>query len=278
MRKKIIASVLMACLMLSLCACGQKELTPSEARDAFKESMGEITLSQALSDGRTLWYYTEPDDVAKDKTFELFIFENGKVTYYDETDVTFGDLDGLSDDDIIKLVDESAGKDNPTLEVIEKEIKRLEYEIEDIGNILESVGEDERDPQIIEMREAVEGMNGAIATLTSLKKDAQSQSPQPMDYQLKINTDGSGNNTQEQVITYTTTSVQITYSGGVPSLSEETASEEITLIGGGDTYPIYEMFFGGFITGGAKNVLLTQVDDYTMFALDAPNTEGIETK
>ena len=106
----------------------------------------------------------------------------------------------------------------------------------------------------------------------------QSQSPQPMDYQLKINTDGSGNNTQDQIITYTTTSVQIEYSSGVPSLSEETANKELTLIGGGDTYPIYEMYFGGFITPGAKNVLLTQVGDYTMFALDAPNTEGIETK
>ena len=259
MKKRILAGLLTAIMMLSLCACGEKELTPSETRDAYKETMEEVTLSQAIDNGRTLWYYTQADEVAKDETFSLYIFENGKVAYYGETDVTFGDLNGLSDDEIIKLVDEATKK---SFEEKVAEETDLQTRIRDNNAKIEG------DPNPPEKNLQV------LENLTY-------SSPESASYQLKIITDDTGNNTKEQKITYQWTRLALTNGSqevsnvGYGNPADQESS--ITLSASSHQYTIYDMEFGGFATPDGKRVFLTRVDYVAMFALDAPNTAGIET-
>ena len=41
MKKKLIAGVLMTCIVVSLCACKQKELSPQEEREILKEKAAQ---------------------------------------------------------------------------------------------------------------------------------------------------------------------------------------------------------------------------------------------
>lgn len=276
MKKKIITGILTVCIALSLCACGQKEqvssgtteLSPQEAREAIKDK--QPTLSQLLGDGRTLWYHALTRNVTKDGEISAFyIFENKKVTYYRETGgVTFGDLDGLSDDEIIKLIDDRAKKvyeEGANNQIANDESLRDEFK-----EII-TAGTSKYDEVYLDgMDDNLKTIEECITILEGMKNY---QSPEPVDYQLRLETDSTGNNTAKESITNIYTSVSFGNYLELPKVN--TYEETISLVGASGTFTIYNTELTGYVIDESW-VLLTKTDNAnTTFLLDAP--EDVET-
>lgn len=112
--KKLAAISLATILAVSLTACGQKELSPSEARDKLKddEIAKLVPVSEAFSEESVWFYYGYADKdktVTKDDDIRGGILHfDGKenVTFYEfnsgKNTLTFGKLKDLSDDEIIE--------------------------------------------------------------------------------------------------------------------------------------------------------------------------------
>ena len=82
-----------------------------EAIAEKEDRQATITLSEALnSKERTLWFSGDEENIAKDKQIRgLYVFENGKGIYYSNSGkvITWGDLDELSDNEIIEKMEQS---------------------------------------------------------------------------------------------------------------------------------------------------------------------------
>lgn len=103
----IVGTFLVACLMLLLaCSSNIEEPLSSDTQNEtenIEPTSSLTTVSEVLGNGRSLWYLTYPEGIAKDKSpKELVVFEDGKATSY-EFDETFGNLEELTDDEIIEI-------------------------------------------------------------------------------------------------------------------------------------------------------------------------------
>jgi len=265
-----IATSLMA---LALTACGQKELSPSEARDKLREQeMAKvIPISEAFSE-EGIWFYYEYAD--RDKTITkddyvrggiLYFDGKGNATYYNFNNVdypTFADLNDLSDKEIIKMAEELAtesvsnSQDNKISELDEK-IEEIKGYIEELEAV--SVTDDE-----------MEGYNEEKAYLQSEydelikeKDELLSQTtttPIPTAFKLSVETDGTGNNTQSETLHI-----------GDKSFSFDTAiSNQV----------IFDSTYSGMVMMDKSwfdPCLVRKVEEgHPGFRLDTPDTKGIE--
>lgn len=256
---KVLGMGFIATTGLLATGCSSNELSPSEARGALRDSMREIPLSQALNNGRTLWFVDELDEVAKDKTFLLLVFENKKVTRFDHTSLTYGDIDGLSDDEIIELVLQASAD------------KQREY-IEEVLTGQRGFLADSTDPVESEFYTEL---------IDYLESIGDYEPPLPGDYKLHIYTDQSGNYVEREVLDYTYLSTPIRQIGKmVENRSVELDTEPGTASGRvevttGAHAAVYNTNFGGL--SGKDYALLTRVEDSsTVFVLDELGTEGVE--
>ncbi len=334
--KTIACTALTLVLASSLAACGAVSKTPSNP-----------TASEAFNGGG-VWYsssFTDLDEVAKDETIDqVFIFQNGEVALYDFDTVsytsdevshmksddkristedmsdaaiklTYGDLNKLSQEDIIKRVKETheanfEANKKAAIEKCNAEIDRLqpnikaeeenvsylethkdeiiaaaEAEAPSINPIIDySTGEKAYDPQR-EYDEELESRQSALAewksrltfyqerldTLNSLTY----QEPKPVQYELAIKTDDSGNNATDEALSFEAELLDLesflqfgsTDTTTAPYTSKE---QKITFRIGGAVQTVYDTKFGGY------DELFTIVkEDTNPYKLDSRDSKGV---
>ena len=186
------AATVACALVLALAGCGGASGAAGGVSDTSQTSAAQVSdgepipASQAFaSEGVWLWY--NKDTIEKDTTVwaVLYFDGNGNVTVYDIDSifmnggstyepVTFADLDGLSDGEIVSLA---------------KQKSRERFDATKQAAIDET-NEDLADgaPEDDYKANAREGQK--------VNEAAEYQEPQAVPYTLKIETDGTGNNTK----------------------------------------------------------------------------------
>ena len=247
---------------LGLAGCNGAE-GGAGASEAPSESM---CASQAFAQ-QGVWMQCRSDDFPqKDTTVSaVLVFDgSGNVTRY-ETDsiamnggtsyeaLTFGDLDGLSNDEIAELAAQKNRErfDATKQSAIDETAESLEYYEQDAGFYQDGIAN------------ATEGQK--------INEAAEYEEPEAVPYSLAIETDGTGNNTQSETLSFDSGSAI----GSAPDsvldgalYEEKEVSIELKVTG---TQTVYDTLFGGY-TG-----LYTVVDGWdSIYELDTPDTEGIE--
>jgi len=169
----------------------QEEISEEEW---YEEAVKEITLSEAINTKeRSLWYAQDNygGGVAKDAAFRiLFVFEDGKMTFCENyAGLTFGDLDSLSDDEIIEKVKKAA--EERVIEML-RERKRISSE----WQYSTPEGEAVKERTLEIYNEMIEETEQAILN----GKDTRAWFTE--DIKLKIFTDNTGNATKRKSIYY----------------------------------------------------------------------------
>lgn len=242
---------------------------PSEAPST------SMSASQAFFQ-QNVWMQCSSSDIPeKDTTVQsILVFDgNGNVTRYETSYAgtnentsyeapTFGDLDGLSNDEIIELAKK---KNRERFELlrqtsIDETNESLEFYQQDAGFYQDNIAN------------ATEGQK--------VNEAAEYEEPEAVPFTLAIETDGTGNNTETETIEFEAVSLNPGYFyagshiGSAPDqfkeelYKTETKSIELGITGG---QIVYDTIFGGY-TG-----LYTVVDSWDVnYMLDTPDTEGIE--
>lgn len=316
MKKKrfaiVIASLMASCaLALSLVGCGG-----SGDSTTAKDASEPVPASQAFGQAGVWAVFDYEDQIGKDVAIErILAFDgSGNVTAYQCADATFSDLNGLSDDEIIEFAKQQdkavfdAAKQSAvdsTTEIIQKwkdAYSRLDAERSagTYDTVLEGVSPEDAGDDLAYIASAYDTtlstLQGMIATAEegqAANEATRYQEPQPKPYTLKVATDGSGNKTASEELTFGYTFLNFYVpmdefefgSRDVMNLGQEPyeiAGAEQILIDGHEetiellssyapTQAVYDTFFGGY--AGLATVV---AEDHTGFAWDTPDTEGIE--
>lgn len=238
MKMKIVTGLLIGLTLLSLSGCKDKELSPQEAREELKNAQTEIALSEAISEKRIIWYYASDRNIEKNTDIKsVYVFENGKATYYDDLyNLTFKQLDGLSDIEIIELVKEVDATSNDLK--ITTELENAKFNENSVKSEAEAI--------------------------TEIKEKLV---PKSSEFQLKIKTDGTGYRTKEE-------SVVFEY---VDFYTLEICKGTLHINGISGMFTIYDKQYGGYLSGTNGVFLTKIDNVNTIFVFDKPNTKGIET-
>lgn len=262
------ATVAITCLlMLTLAGCG--------GNNESKSASEPVAASQAFGQESVWIQYDDDEQIGKDVSVErVLVFDgNGNVTVYD-TDyiwmnggssyesLTFGDLNGLSNEEIIELAKK---KDRERFDATKQSA---------IDETNESIKNDAGMTDYVENETEGQKVNEA----------AEYQEPKAVPFTLKIETDGTGNTAKSETLCfeYSSLNKEHFYSGSKIGSSPdrysdeelyETSKEDIELYQPtySTTQIVYETTFGGY------NGLATIVEEgHPGFTWDTPDTEGIE--
>lgn len=229
------------------------------------------------------------------------MFSDGKVTPYDinydqsnsdSQELTFGDLNGLSDDGVIDKVRsicdnnfEASKADkiadaNDAIDVTQAEIDELTAGEEELRSQysgtedVESIIAEEIAPHKEELQQEVDFYESYISAV-----EAQEYAePEAVSYSLAITTDDSGNNADDETISFTHSELLTAdYEDYLDTYGSTTIDsvlveddEDVTFDVGTDAQTIYDTQFGGY------DDLYTKVTDSVGYVLDTPDTEGVE--
>ena len=273
-RKKISFALTMCMLIIMLSACGEKGTTNSIGK---KDS--PIPASEAFAQ-EGIWFYAEKP-VTKDARIDaILVFDaQGNVTHYrtshSRNDLKFGDLQDLSDEDILNL---ARDRDKTLFEL----------------DMLEWTGK--ADYGIEECDRMIEGDAGANSEFTATTQEALNankamktrgeqfgyKEPQPHSFQLKIETDGTGNQTAKEALVYPYTSVSLMWQGY--SFHSKLTMEEaeawtpykdskwkVNLYPSAGAMTVYDMQFVslGYLSKKIEG-------EHPGFVLDTPDTKGVK--
>ena len=260
-------------LIVSSSACGESK----GSNGITSTSDTAIPASEAFAE-EGIWFYAD-EPVTKDTEIDaILVFDgNGNVTHYitncGGVKIKFSDLRDLSNDEILELAKE-------------KDKESYEFEMQVIAgkgdNAIEeiqlSIG-NSTDPEFIaEMQKSL----NANQLMRSKVDPSDYKEPQANPYTLKIETDGTGNQTAKETIEYSYTEVYYTGEVGYtfnPSLEEngeewtpyrETKST-ITLYPSAGATTVYDMQFlsCGYLSQKIEG-------EHPGIVLDTPDTKGIK--
>ncbi|MGI6215991.1 MAG: hypothetical protein ACOYIK_00080 [Coriobacteriales bacterium] len=243
---KVIACAALAMVFaLSLSACGSSDSGSGSGSAGSGSGSGSGSTSQTASEAFSnggIWYVSYGTDGVPEKDTvirEVLVFEDGMVTPYPmnwgatDDDLTYGDLDGLSDDEIIDYV---------------KNFHRSNFDY-----WIEKTKEDNSDD----------------STTLALLDSATYQAPEPVSYELRVKTDGTGNNTEEETIVYTHNLLDLVNENSVYDPSEEKLSFDAST----GVSTVYDNLFAGF-TGDYDLYTIVSSEEAT-FTLDSPDSNGV---
>lgn len=287
-------------------------LTGCGGTDDIKSAGEPLTASQAFGQESVWVQYNKNDAIEKDEEIQrVLVFDNaGNVTAYQCSGATFGDLNGMSDEQIIELAREQDKslfdtQRQDALDSTSKAIERMqsyydalkaEYENGTYTSALRgSALSDLSDEDIQQVKDTysqvLSDLESTLNTATEGQASTESssyQEPQAVPYTLHIETDGSGNNTKIESVSFQAPSYSFFkasvddeeqelsdvflwgVNGSVKPAGDGTADQTIEL------YPVnkqtvYDMTFRGF--SGLATIVN---EDHAGFTLDTPDTEGIE--
>lgn len=260
MKKKLfrnLSLVMMTGLLIfSLSACGGLKDTGGETTGTSDTERDHVIPPSEAFAEEGIWFYSDSPMVTKDEKVDYtLVFDgNGNVTRY-KTDFTYADLRDLSDEEIIELAKE---RDKALVDqVLQNYLSDADYIIHPYRG--------EGDPDLY---------NQVISALNS----AEYQEPTPSPFKLKIITDGTGNTTMNEILSYT-------YSGWYDYKTGDLENflvpdkwklyreydEETELFISPSKMTVYDMEFNGF-----GNLFQKVDEEHPGFILDSPDTEGIE--
>lgn len=277
MKRRAFFTAAAACLLaVSISGCGSTNGNDNAGDSVRSEPETNEAIPASTAFGQeSVWMQYGDDQISKDTNVERILVFDGKgnVTVYDTSTVwmnggtsyeavTFGDLDGLSDDEIIDLAKE---KDRERFDATKQSA------IDETNEGIESYADM---PDYIKNIEEGQKVNEA----------AEYQEPEAVPFTLKLETDGTGNIASSETLSFEHVSLNNSYfySGShIGSSPDNFADEELYETSQVDiklfspTYSttsiVYDTTFGGF------QGLATVVDDVTTsFTWDAVDTEGIE--
>lgn len=267
MHSKLIARVatgLTACaLALSLTACGG-----AGGGSDIRNSKEPVPVSQAFG-SKGLWFVTGDEKApGKDQSINAILYFDGEgnVTHYDTAGLVFSDLKDLSDEQILENVEDWDKKSFDTW---------VENRINEFNSMINRAETENTHGN--ELR--AEGLKARIAFLQDecrKIKALEYQAPKTVPFKLSIETDDSGNNTAEETLSYTI-AVPLYYEFDSPydeNILWADEEQKYTFASMGTDSPmVYEKHYNGYYEAG----LWTQVgEDFGVFDLDTPDTEGIE--
>ena len=271
---KVAAGLTACALALSLTACGggasdgdtgnTQNAGATQGTGDFRNSKEPVSVSQAFG-SKGLWFSS--DAPGKDEQINrILLFDgNGNVTCYMTGDLTYSDIKDMSDEEIISHLGEwdKAGFDKWK----ESNFFRIDKLIE--GHEARANGAQER---IDFNKKAADNLREDRKQIEAL----QYQEPTAVPFKLSIETDNSGNVTAEETLSFSVKSpayfdCDSPYDKRVLWADED---ERYTFTSRGTDSPmVYDKYYNGYY----EAELWTQVgEEFTVFDLDTPDTEGIE--
>lgn len=257
----VVGALAAAALAVSLAGCSGGE--------DVKKAEEPVSASQAFN-AKGVWFRSSDAPEKDEKVSEVFVFDGaGNVTVY-KTDLTYGDLNGKSEDEIVDIakqqdeevfnatrdsrIDElnaeigNRTRDNANpqegLDMLEEQKERYADDPEALAAI-QAEGE-ELQAEVNENDEAIQRMKDKIAEL-----EAGYTAPGAQPFTLHVETDGTGNNAESEDLGYGTESIELT----TQSMG----------------WTVYDFYFLGY------DGLYTIVEQgHHGFILDTLGTEGVE--
>lgn len=257
MKKKLfrnLSLVMMTGLLIfSLSACGGLKDTGGETTGTSDTERDHVIPPSEAFAEEGIWFYSDSPMVTKDEKVDYtFVFDgNGNVTRY-TTDFTYADLRELSDNEIIELA--------------KKQDKELfESEMQDMLSAFEHLKTSDLDMDI-----------DLYNQLSSAINNAQYQEPKSYPFTLKVLTDGTGNETANEILSYTYCTWNTLLRDTDIDPAEwnayyEPHESEVELFVSPSKMTVYDMEFNGF-----GNLFQMVDENHPGFILDSPDTEGIE--
>lgn len=311
-RRLTAAAVATACLLtLTLAGCG--------GANDVKSASEPLAVSQAFGQKSVWVQYNKNDAIDKDGEIDrILVFDgNGNVTAYQCDGATFADLNGKSDDEIVEMAKEQDKKvfdterkdaldsTAPAIERIQSAYDALKDEY-DSGTYTSWLGgsalSDLTDADLEQTKSIYNQTLSELEALLNAAKDGQAatksatyQEPKAQPYTLRIETDGTGNNTQSETISFDAPSYSFYKAQlghmGESDYEEQTPAdvlnwginvsyteagkairnERIELFSPVNKQTVYDMTFAGF--SGLATIVN---ENHAGFVLDTPDTKGIE--
>lgn len=247
----------------------------SGSGEGVKNASEPVPASQAFGQAGVWMVYDGDEQIGKDTGVERVLVFDGKgnVTVYDTEGiclnggtsyegVTFGDLDGMSNDEIIDLAKK---KDRERFDATKQSaIDETNEDIESFAGM----------PDHIKNAEEGQKVNEA----------AEYQEPKAVPFTLKLETDGTGNSAASETLSFEHQSLNSShfYSGShIGSHPDRYAdealyeTEQVDIDLSAPTYSTTQTVYG--TTFGGYSGLATVVNEgHAGFTWDTPDTEGIE--
>lgn len=311
-RRLTAAAVATACLLtLTLTGCG--------GANDVKSASEPLAVSQAFGQKSVWVQYNKNDAIEKDGEIDrILVFDgNGNVTAYQCDGATFADLNGKSDDEIVEMAKEQDKKvfdaerqdaldsTAPAIEHIQSAYDALKDEY-DSGTYTSWLGgsalSDLTDADLEQTKSIYNQTLSELEALLNAAKDGQAatksatyQEPKAQPYTLRIETDGTGNNTQSETISFDAPSYSFYKAQlghmGESDYEEQTPAdvlnwginvsyteagkairnERIELFSPVNKQTVYDTTFAGF--SGLATIVN---ENHAGFVLDTPDTKGIE--
>lgn len=305
-RRLTAAAVATACLLtLTLAGCG--------GANDVKSASEPLAVSQAFGQKSVWVQYNKNDAIEKDGEIDRILVFDGKgnVTAYQCDGATFADLNGKSDDEIVEMAKEQDKKvfdterqdaldsTAPAIERIQSAYDTLKDEY-DSGTYTSGLGgsalSDHTDADLEELKSLYNQVLTDLEAQLNAAKDGQAatksatyQEPKAQPYTLRIETDGTGNNTQSETISFDapsysfykaqsddeeqTPAVVLTWGVNVSYTEAGKAirKERIELFSPVNKQTVYDTTFAGF--SGLATIVN---ENHAGFVLDTPDTKGIE--
>lgn len=311
-RRLTAAAVATACLLtLTLAGCG--------GANDVKSASEPLAVSQAFGQKSVWVQYNKNDAIEKDGEIDrILVFDgNGNVTAYQCDGATFADLNGKSDDEIVEMAKEQDKKvfdterkdaldsTAPAIERIQSAYDALKDEY-DSGTYTSWLGgsalSDLTDADLEQTKSIYNQTLSELEALLNAAKDGQAatksatyQEPKAQPYTLRIETDGTGNNTQSETISFDAPSYSFYKAQlghmGESDYEEQTPAdvlnwginvsyteagkairnERIELFSPVNKQTVYDTTFAGF--SGLATIVN---ENHAGFVLDTPDTKGIE--
>ena len=278
MKRRAFFTAAAACLLaVSISGCGSTNGNDNAGDSARSEPETNEAIPASTAFGhKSVWMvYDGNKQIGKDTSVErVLVFDgNGNVTVYDTkyvwmnggtsyVDVTFGDLDGMSNDEIIDLAKK---KDRERFDATKQSA---------IDETNEDIEEATSPPDYAANEAAGQKVNEA----------AEYQEPKAVPFTLKLETDGTGNSAASETLSFEHQSLNSShfYSGSHigshPDIYADEAlyeTEQVDIDLSAPTYSTTQTVYG--TTFGGYSGLATVVNEgHAGFTWDTPDAEGIE--
>lgn len=287
MKKRLASIIMMLCIFimnLFMVACDNEseDNSSSESITAGNSITGEMTFKDALTkEGTHIWYSIKAPEGRLTEVDGIYVIESGKMTVYDTDGIpsylepnlgTLEDYYSLSDNEAISLAKQKYNA------VWESYYSRIEEDIASVENgVLDNLDEGFFEPEV--QKEAL------YETYEKIKTNGVPER-NPENYSFLLTLDESGNNTDKEAF-LTTVNKAGTYEGHISESNIEGYNyyeyhdgERVEIYvaetSGCEPFEVYDTYYGGYTNEG-NFYFVTKCDPDSLFVLDSPGTEGIET-